>query len=87
MIDTTADQTINVTATFRPGQVILMPPDAKPEYIVPVADDKCARTACTRRGAICQHKDTKRMYCVPCARHINHYNPSTPPLVNIPEKR
>lgn len=50
---------------------------------------KCARTACQKEGAICEHTDNGNFYCVKCAKRINKYhkdlNPvGTPPLVKIP---
>ena len=47
-------------------------------------NDKCARRACSNRHDNCLHTQMQTKYCLSCARKINSWNPSNPPLVTIP---
>jgi hypothetical protein len=46
---------------------------------------KCGRTVCENKGT-CKHSQNGRLYCWPCARKINEYNPMVPSLIEVPSK-
>lgn len=49
-------------------------PETTIHSIVPLAE-RCSRTACGEDKAVFRHSQTGKLYCAPCARRINEFNP------------